>query len=240
MHRLLAFVALVVCLTLVIIASCTAVIFLIRDQKAHDQGQAHRRPYHRTSGRHSSSYSYTNGPASKSWRARLATFFGRRGVNANSQVRPDMKMKGSSDHGWVQASLDDDWEVDLVEERRKMAAHLEAREGSSLISPSVTSVPSMIHPPVSRSNSDSTSSVRFDLSPVRGMTSYDRHPSPHPTLPNIHSQLSSPSSSPAPSPIRVGSPEPITRGTTPDSSRQFIPPPSVRTFPGGSRFIEGL
>ena len=212
-------------------------IFLIRDQKAYEQEQAHRRPYHRTPGRHSSPYSYSNDPTSKSWRTRLATFFGRRDTNINSQTRPDVRMKGNGEHGWVQAGLEDDWGVNSVEDRRQRMAHLGVREVSSLILPSVTSVP----PPVSRSNSDSTSSVRFDLSPVRGMANYDRHPSPHPTLPNIHSQLSSPSSSAVPTPIRVGSPESITyRGSTPDIGRQFISPPSVRTFPGGTKFIEGL
>jgi hypothetical protein len=172
---------------------------------------------------------------------RFATLFGRRGPNDDSQTRPDtsrVTMKGSGGHGWVQAGSEDDWEVDLVADRRQRAAESGVREVSSLMLPSVISVPSMIQP--TRSNSDSTSSVRFDLGPTRGMANYDRHPSPHPTLPIIHSQLSSPSSSPAPSPLRVSSPEPAYGGATPDSSQQFISPPSVRTFPGGTKFIEAL
>ena len=235
------FIALVVCLALIIIVSCTAVFFLIRDQKAYDQQQAHR-PYHRTA-THPSSYLYNNNSAPKSWRTRFA-MFGHRDTNANNQTRPDtsrVKIKGSGVHGWLQAGLEDDWEGDLVEERRQNLARLGVREVSAQNPPSVISVPSIVGAlPVSRSNSDSTSSVRFDLSPVRGLANHDRHPSPHPTLPNIHSQISSPSSSPAPSPMRVRSPEPVPGRTALDSSRQLSSPPSVRTFPGGTKFIESL
>lgn len=238
------FIALVVCLVLVIIVSCIGVVFLIREQKIYDQEQAHRRSYQRSSGRHCSSYLYHNDSMMKSWRRRLATLFNRRDANDNSQARPDtsrVKMRGSREHGWVQAGMEDDWEADLVEERRQRVAQLGISEVSAQNPPSLISAVSIMRStPVSRSNSDSTSSVRFDLSPVRGLANHDRHPSPHQTLPNIHSQLPSSSPSPASSLVRVRPPEPVSGGSTPDSSRQLVSPQSVRTFPGGTKFIEAL
>lgn len=221
------------------------IYFLVRDQKAYDQEQGHRRPYPRTHGR-DSSYRYNSNSTFKSWPTRLAAFF-RRDGSQNSQARPDtkrVKLKGSGDHGWVRAGSEDDWEISPVEERRQIVAQTPGVWDASALIPSasVFSAPSIIRAtPVSRSNSDSNSSVRFDLGPSRGMASYDRLPSPHPTLPNIYSQLSSPSSSPVSTPRRVKSPEPVPRGASPDGSREFISLPSQRTpFPGGSKFIEAL
>jgi hypothetical protein len=236
------FIALVVCLALVIIVSCTAVFFLVRNQKAYDHEQGRRRPYHRTSGRNPSSYLYNDDRAPKTWHMRLATLFGRRGANESIRVRSDpsrVKTKGTQPHGWVQAGVEDDYEVDL--EERRLAAQSGVRQVYAQSPSSVISAPSIIRPVgVSRSNSDSNSSVHFDLGPVRGLGNYDRHPSPHPTLPNIHSQLSSPSSSPAPSPMRIRSPEPVAGDSTPDIRPQLSSSQSVRTFSGGSKFIESL
>ena len=214
--------------------SCTAIFFLVREERSGGRERERRGAYEHTSTKHpSSSYLYPNSSTFGLWRTRLATLF-RRGTKDDTRARSDTsqtKTKGGG-HGWVQAALEDDWDV---EETREAPA-------TSGIQQVSFRHPSMLQPiPVSRADSDSTSSVRFDLGAIRTPASRDRHPSPHPTLPKIHSPLSSSPSSSHP-PSRVRSPEPISAGTTPvdNDTRKLLPPPTPRVFQGGSKFIEAL
>ncbi|GLB35559.1 hypothetical protein LshimejAT787_0211240 [Lyophyllum shimeji] len=245
------FVALVVCLSLLIIICCIAIFFLLRDQRTSDEEQARRAKRNRyatRSGSHSPSYEL-EGTSHRTPLTRLAAVFGRSNDprRARPQNRSRGNMKGGSEHGWIQAgSTDDhDWNPDLGE---GLAGPSRVRESAS---PSPVSLQNRQVPspgPVSRSTSGSTttSSVRFDFHAVRGLSYPERRPSPHSTLPNIHSQLSSPSYSPASSSpvlLRTLSPEPIPSALTlDDDSRQYVTPSGVvmRTLPGGSKFIEAL
>lgn len=243
------FIALAVCLVLIIIVSCTAVYFLLRDQKTFDEEQTRRRNrYHSDTDASSHPRKRTRAPIS--WSRRMAALFGRRDTNDDTQARSNINQvkmrRGSGEHRWMRTGSRDDWESDSSEERRHTVSQLGVREAPSPSFSHVYSTRSIIQPtPVSRTTSDSTSSVRFDLHAVRGLGYPDRSLSPHPTLPNIHSQLSSPSYSPISSPVtvRTTSPESMPSGMTLDDDGPHPAPQSgafTRTFPGGSKFIEDL
>jgi len=244
------FIALVVCLSLVIILFCVAIFFLLRDQRTSDEERtrrAKRNRYPSRSGSHVSSYEL-EGNSDRRLLTRLTAVFGR--TDTYQGVRPQNlsrgNKKGGSAHGWVQAGSTDEhhWDPDLGE---AIAGPSGIQESASPSSVSLQHREAPSPSPVSRSTSDSsTSSVRFDFHAVHGLSYPERHPSPHSTLPNIHSQLSSPSYSPtssSPIPFRTLSPEPVPNGLTfDDDSRQYVTPSGVvmRTLAGGSKFIEAL
>lgn len=241
------FIALVVCLIIIIIVSSTAVYFLLRDQKAFDQEQARRRGRYQ-SDTDISTYPRKRTPESNSWSSRFAKLLGRRDTSGDTLARSEaghVKMKrGGGQHGWMRTGSGDDWEPGTNEQQRRVVGQLGVRETPSPNLSYVYPTRSIIQPsPISRATSDSTSSVRFDFNPVRGLGYPDGHLSPHPTLPNIHSQLSSPSCSPAPSPVpvRTTSPESIPSGMSLDEDRPHHAPGVITsTFSGGSKFIEDL
>ncbi|KAF8061729.1 hypothetical protein FPV67DRAFT_1673339 [Lyophyllum atratum] len=231
------FIAIIIFLSLVIIASCIGIFFLLRERTASDEEQARRGKRNR----------YANASRSTANRrplARLAAMFGR--ADPQERTRPQNisrgNTKGGGAHGWIQAGSTDDWEADMSVGVAGPSGVRDIGSSSPSLSLRTTRPPSP--PPVSRSTSDSTTSVRFDLHAVRGLQ-YPERLSSQSTLPNIHSQLSSPSYSPAPSfvPLRTLSPEPIREESSLDGdSRQYTTPSGVvmRTLPGGSKFIEAL
>ncbi|RDB19357.1 hypothetical protein Hypma_013673 [Hypsizygus marmoreus] len=243
------FIAVIVCLVLVIVVSCTAVFFLLRDQKAFDEEQARRRKrsrYHH-SGSETQIPSYEGTSTRQMWSARLLSFLRRGNTQNNTHSRgaSRIRMKRGGLHGWVQTGSGDGWDSDASVERRARAVPTVVEEVHTPSPPSVYTPPRFAPTPVSRSISDSASSVRFDLHAIRGLPYPDRHGSPQSTLPNIQSQLSISSYSPAPSPvpIRTLSPEPIPEAMTlEDDTRHYVTPSGavMRTFPGGTKFIEAL
>ncbi|KAF5386838.1 hypothetical protein D9615_002013 [Tricholomella constricta] len=240
-----AFIAVIVCLILVIIVSCVAIFFLLRDQKAFDEEQARRGKQNRYEGTSEvSSYKFRGTSARRPWSVRLAALFRRRDTQYKTRPRIIDRARlndGGGTHRWMQAGSTDHWESEI--DSRSMGV----QEASTLPSPpSLYPAPSDISSiPVSWTISDSTSSVRFDLQPTRSYLYLEAHPSPQSTLPSIHSQLSSPSYSrtSSPVPLRSLSLESIPRRISLDNdSRHYVTPSGIvmRTLPGGTKFIEEL
>ncbi|KAK0441389.1 hypothetical protein EV421DRAFT_1904847 [Armillaria borealis] len=229
------FIALVVGLSLIILISCIAIFLLLREGQSSDEERAARRRRYR---QQALEYTYgpTASPQSASWSSKVRSVFG---VNSGSG-------KGSK-RGWVQAGSGDEWETESLEEGRLQRPDISQRGSMQMTYSPPLDAP--FHPPLQPS--ESASSVRFDIQSVpvlpylRSLSS----PSPHPSLPNIHSRISSPTPSDPLSPVhdRVVSPEPIVPAHV-DSpvehhegrklSEQSAT--SVRTFNGGTKFLEAL
>ncbi|SJL04942.1 uncharacterized protein ARMOST_08313 [Armillaria ostoyae] len=229
------FIALVVGLSLIILISCIAIFLLLREGQSSDEERAARRRRYRQQ-----ALQYTYGPTASpqpaSWSSKVRSVFG---VNSSSG-------KGSK-RGWVQAGSGDEWETESIEEGRLQHPDISQRGSMQMTYSPPLDAP--FHPPLQPS--ESASSVRFDIQSVpvlpylRSLSS----PSPHPSLPNIHSRISSPTPSDPLSPVhdRVVSPEPIAPAHV-DSpiehhegrklSEQSAT--SVRTFNGGTKFLEAL
>ncbi|KAK0210154.1 hypothetical protein DFS33DRAFT_261936 [Desarmillaria ectypa] len=226
------FIALVVSLSLIILISCIAIFFLLREGEPSDEERAARRRRYRQQ-----ALEYTYGPTSSpqsSWSSKVKSIFG---GNSGSS-------KGSK-RGWVQAGSGDEWESESIEEGR----HPDVSQRGSMQMTYSPPLDAPFHPPLQPS--ESASSVRFDTqgAPVLPYLSSMSSPSLHPSLPNIHSRISSPTPSDPLSPghDRVVSPEPIAPAHVDNavehhegrkSSGQSGT--SVRTFNGGTKFLEAL
>ncbi|KAJ6598654.1 hypothetical protein B0H10DRAFT_1959307 [Mycena sp. CBHHK59/15] len=133
---------------------------------------------------------------------------------------------GRGGHGWIQAS-GDAWEADEVERSREMSG-LGAARGQPLDAP--------FHPPTDPyAASNSSETIRYDSD-----TQYNSMPS---SQTNFATVPTSRSSSPI---VRTSSPESAVQGEkdspTHTQNRQFSmeSQTSIRTFEGGTKFIEGL
>jgi len=240
------FLAVIICLSLIVIVSCIGIFFLLRDQRANDEAQTRRSKrsrYASAPGSHIPAYDLERTYPHRPLSTRLAVMFGRPDTQKNTGLNINRgNTDGGATHGWVRAGSSDEWEADRAE---GVATLLSVREVVSPSPLSARSTPPPSPTPVSRTTSESTSSVRYDLHAVRGLSYPERHISTHSTLPNIHSQLSSPSHSPAssPVPLRTLSPESVPEGLPLDSDiRQYLTPSGVvmRTMRGGTKFIEAL
>lgn len=151
----------------------------------------------------------------------------------------------------MQTGSGDDWDIDARSQTGTPAQYRPpARQISGNgLAPTYIAAPTPNRPvPASYPSADSTTSVRFDLNAVRGLSYYDRYaPSPQSTLPSIHMQLSSPASSNTTplTPVRTISPEPISSSAnvSEDSEGRHFSTHSghsMRTFEGGTKFIEAL
>ncbi|KAG6909588.1 hypothetical protein DXG01_016627 [Tephrocybe rancida] len=180
----------------------------------------------------------TDSGARPTWRSRLRNLFGR-GEEIDTKENSQAQMRGGMD-GWMQAGTSDDWtsEADLG-----ASGPSNVREVTSTTPPSPRGTRFATPPSViSRSTSDSASSVRFDTHGIRGLVYPETRSS---QLPNIHSQLSSPSTSPQSSHLHLRplSPEPLPNGLRFDNdSREYVGSSGVvmRTLTGGTKFVEGL
>ncbi|KAK0455186.1 uncharacterized protein EV420DRAFT_587356 [Desarmillaria tabescens] len=229
------FIALVVGLSLIILISCIAIFFLLREGEPSDEERAARRRRYRQQ-----ALEYTYGPTASpqsSWSSKVKSVFG--GTTSSS--------KGSK-RGWVQAGSGDEWESEsIIDEAEGRHPDLSQRGSMQITYSPPLDAP--FHPPLQPS--ESASSVRFDTQgvPVLPYLRSLSSPSPHPSLPNIHSRISSPTPSDPLSPVhdRVVSPEPIAPAHIDSpvehhegrkSSGQSAT--SVRTFNGGTKFLEAL
>lgn len=219
------FIALVVGLSLIILISCIS-IFIILQREGHaldEEREIRRRRYQQQA------LEYTYGPtptpsAQSSWSSKIKSVFGGKSGSDNGLKR-----------GWMQAGSGDDWESEPIEEgRHSLHGSMQMTYSPPPDAP--------FHPPLQPSQS--TSSVRFDIPGVpdlpylRSLSSHSLHPS----LPNIHSRISSPTPSDTLSPGDDGvavSPEPIVRPVEHHERRQSSGT-SMRTFNGGTKFLEAL
>ncbi|ESK85200.1 hypothetical protein Moror_11024 [Moniliophthora roreri MCA 2997] len=206
------FIALIVCLVMIIVISCTAIFFLLRDHEPSDAERAARRTRRYAHQSVPSSSSYTYDPSStpaKGWLSSLRSLFGKRSSGSTTSNRNRKGARGPG-AGWVQAGSGDEWDLDSDDE-----ANYRSR-GMVGISQTPLSL-SMSHAPTSytqtatvdndrdppfkpprMTTADSISSVRFDDSPVTRFPAFD--PSTLPTssmsIPvNLASPVMSPTSS---------------------------------------------
>ncbi|TFK61492.1 hypothetical protein BDN72DRAFT_849605 [Pluteus cervinus] len=251
------FVAVVVCLVAVIIIACSAAVYLYREERQQDEESARRRSsrYEQTRSMISTSeYPSTSQTPKPSWLARLS---GNPGSNQNARsVPPRVKHGRGGEAGWVQASSGDNWDAQLSSERlsspqkpgspvplfQKLEIPAPARASRTIESPSPTK-----SSPTSQPTGDSISSVRFDL---RGLNYRDSFaPSPQPTLQTLRAPSPISSGTASPLPLRSTSPEPMLLsssmtppGQSSEAPSYFTPQAAltVRTFSGGTKFIEAL
>lgn len=243
---------------MVILVSCTAVFYILRNHPPSDNERANRRQrnrYQHQSVPTLSSFNYNNSSTpSQSLSGSLGRMFGIKGRSDDSNRNDGTKVKmGKGGQGWVQAGSGDEWDDDSGDERRRTEGLPQLREVSGQV-PQVGLSPAFDKPFSttifsSYPTSESNSSDRVDLHALPGLSYKDgQSPSPQSTLPNIHTQISSASSSgaPSPAPIRTASPEPIPGSSTDNladkDGRKFSTQSvvSVRTFQGGTKFIESL
>ncbi|KAF9009559.1 hypothetical protein BDQ17DRAFT_1348344 [Cyathus striatus] len=253
------FIIVVVVLVIIIVTAGSAAIYLWRDNAStNDIRRSKHARYHKkhASGTPLIVYGADAGD-SPSWFARLGKLPGLRKLNrftANSDK--GIPLDRADTGGWTHARSGSDFSYsgDRVPQFFSEGARPEApkRTHSPSTQPrsilSGSSIPSPRHSIVS---SDSSLNVRFELQGIRGLSYPDRFsPSPQPTLPSIHRQLSSHSSSnssPQFSPpigLRTTSPElaPESQRHASSQGRQNSSQSghSVMTFEGGTKFIEGL
>jgi len=221
------FIALVVFLILIILASCTAIFFLLRDHSQHDEERARRRP---------SRYQPASNPSSadQSWSTKLGTMFG-------FGSKPKDRAK-TGRGGWIRASSDE-WEYDSDEDR-----HLAGGELAEMSKPTSYSPPRdrPFRPPIDQySPPESSTAVHFDPYGGPGRHySKGRSPSSHSHMPSIHSRLSEDDSSSTFHIPRTASPDASGAAQEPSggAGRQFSTQSgsSMRTQDGGTKFIERI
>lgn len=222
------FIAVVVCLSLIIIASCIAIFFLLRDHSQSDAERARRRQLRRYQ---QASPEVLHG---QSWSTKLGTVLGFGG-----KPKENVRTGRGGRPGWIQAS-GDDWEYDSDEERHPAGELTEISKSTAYFPPH----DSPFRPPVDH---QVPSPGHFDLYGGPGhQYSQARSASSHSHVPSIHSRLSQEDSAPT-SPIRrTASPEHISEveddSPSNGAGRQFSTQSgsSMWTQGGGTKFIEGV
>ncbi|KAJ7785398.1 hypothetical protein B0H14DRAFT_3506954 [Mycena olivaceomarginata] len=192
------FIGLVVGLIVIILGSCVAIYFLLRDHAPSDRDREIRREERRSS----------VSPSRKPWSEKLGGFFGCGPASANANVKRNSK----SGHGWIQAS-GDAWEADEAERRGR---------GEEMVAVDAPFSPPMVDPYAPEHNSysyESTDSVSYDMGGERYT----------PIIPAFHIPRSASPDSSAPSTVKEQ-----------QSRDRHFSVDSVKTFEGGTKFIEGL
>ncbi|KAF8968263.1 hypothetical protein BDZ97DRAFT_1755318 [Flammula alnicola] len=262
-----AFIAIVVILVVVIAIACTAVVILLREDMAEDGEALTRRArgrYH-LSGFHGPSVFNST----RDWFTRVLGISGSHQRVENDRADKSRIIKGHPRQGWLQAGNGSDWDSDSIDDRptgkqKNATASTMVRmmdREPSMGTPRSSNAGSFPHlSRVYSPGSDTASSVRFDLNSARGIPYAEPSSlSRQGIIPSIQSHLySSPStqSSPSPSPaprqpasrMALTSAESLGGFSSNDSadnigiSNPFAAPsqPSIRTFKGGSKFIEAL
>jgi len=257
-----AFIALVVVLVIIILVSCSAVIYILREDLASDAEALTRG----NRGRYQISGSHENARSSRNWLLRTLRVPGSRQRTPKLRSDKSRNIVGRPGQGWVQTGNGTDSDFDSSDDlpsgnRNPTITSTKMRmvdyDSSSVATPRSSNVGSIPH--VSRvysSTSDAASSVPLDPHGLRSFSYADQSSlSAHGIIPSIQSQLYSPPSSISLSPIALGSsrtalasPESMERSLSNDSidygGGPFSTPsgshPSVRTFEGGTKFIEAL
>ena len=249
-----AFIALVVILVLIIIIACSATVYLLRedmtgqDQEALTREVPSRGQYQLSGSQAGSVYQ----KSSKNWLTNLLRAPVPR--RPNSQVRSDKSRSGRG-QGWLQAGNGADWDSPSPNQKLGASMRLTEQDLSSSPSPRSSNVGSLPRSHFYSSMSEASSSVRFDPNAIRGLSYGDasNHVS-RSIIPSIRSHMYSPPSSPPLSASPHGtsraaiasSPEPMERSLSADSldiegvSTTTSTRPPLRTFEGGTKFIEGL
>jgi hypothetical protein len=260
----LAFIALVAILVIVIVVSCSAVVYIMRED-ALDDAEAQNHP---ARGR----YQLSVPPSDPTYRGTAQTYFARilgnisgsrksgKGIRTDKSRIP-RKHRGQ---GWMQAGNGADGDSDSADEHQATRKQ-KSKNSNSPTSMTVSDLDSVSLTTLSYSNrfppttsqlsspsSDAVSSVRFDPHGIRGLSYADQLPSltHQATMPSIQSQLYSPRSSQSfvssPSQMTTTLPESLEGNTSPTSTDNdgdpfpADPRPPLRTFESGSKFIEGL
>jgi len=231
------FIALVVCLVAIIILASAAVFYLVREEVNEDEEGGRRRSQyqHQRSLQPISEYTSPSDTSRPSWITRLGGKF--KGTNLKDSARSfptGTKGGGGSKKGWIQTGSGDYWDPPSPSSRNCPPSD-EEFEGSDHISP-MHECPSPAKSSRKSSRTSHNSSVRFDL---RGMTSNRENFGPSPQSSPISSGTFSPL------PVHTSSPEPILPPSPPGQgeSHSYISPQSaiiIRTFGGGTKFIENL
>ncbi|KAH9483645.1 hypothetical protein JR316_0003115 [Psilocybe cubensis] len=249
---------LVVVLVLIILVACSAIAYILRADMAEDEEaltQSSRGRYRIS--REGQSYP----KRSRNWLSDILHL--PRSRQRSPKMRSDKPriVVGHAGQGWIPAGSGNDFDFDssdnLPSQKRNQSTPTKTRladqDTSSLATPRSSIAGSQQH--VSRmysSTSDATSSVRFDPHSLRGLSYADTSLSAQGIIPSIQSQLYSPPSSPSLSPIpHDPSQTPLTTLESLKHSRSLdsldgpsqllaSTRPSVRTFEGGTKFIEAL
>lgn len=252
------FIILIVALCLIILASLVAIFLLLREERTPDEElvKRHQRPRKAT---------YVTpledaGSQPKSW---LHRTYQRLPFTRTASTDRTLPFKSHQNQNEIRreslATSRDALHIQSIDDlqlKAPQARHINLNtqtERSNALTPSVSNGPSIRR----LSTPTSTCSVRFDTSGVRDTFPFERDrfaPSPSATLPNIHTQLSSPTSSipsspsTAPRRSRIISQEippltlsPVTRREQDIAQYSMLsssPSPAPTTFGGGTKFIE--
>jgi len=239
-----AFIALIVILCVIILCACTAVVYLLYyHESATSNGHNTNRRYQHQSVPSSSSaaaFAYsqsTTKPPSKT--NKLASMFQKR--TKGDRTGP----------GWVQQGSGDEWDYGSDEEGTPGFTMIGGARVAGL-SPNTPPLDTPFHPPqISPSNSNSYSSIQFDPH-APGLASYANpsQASPIPSRrPTIETQMESSSARGVGTPLRTTTPDPIPghahidlegTGDRNGNGKRDSGTSSVRTFTGGTKFLEGL
>jgi len=218
------FIGLVVGLGVIIAGSCIAIYILLRDHSPSDRERESRRQNSTTRyPSESSAAPFTNTPP---WVAKVGGIFGFHGVSSSDGK---LKMGRGGGHGWIQAS-GDAWEADELERHQRDTSSLRAM--SALASTGRFDEP--FRPPTDPYFASYASETTLPDSETR----YD------PIMPSSHSNPVI--GNPSPIIPRTSSPEsvahPEKESPTENPNRHFSieSTTSVRTFQGGTKFLEGL
>ncbi|PFH53552.1 hypothetical protein AMATHDRAFT_83852 [Amanita thiersii Skay4041] len=258
------FIVLIVCLVLIILISASAIFYLVRDERSSNVKRFATRRQRRYQQRHmgASPYEYnTSEQHPRSWAKRLASFLHIKNANTNKpKTAPQSKPLRNSENTWSHTGSVESWaypatgglrmpEPDLRQYQYSLTGRISPTRTANLYT-AFSPIPDHNDPPPS-------SSDRLDMaeahSPQFGRFLVERHsPSPHPTRLSVQIQAPiSISSTPTPSPntpTRLITPDPDPFHGSPrlhsmDSPVPDSPAPtgvSVRTFEGGSKFLEAL
>jgi len=245
---------------LIIIASCTAVFLLLREERTQDQESQH----YRSRSRPDSSYSKA---ASGKWYSRILDLSGSGSRSKHTRSDKSQTKDARRGQGWLQPVKSAGWDSDSDEEQPTPKVQLnnhssatvrmkEYEHSTNTMRPSTGgSSPAPVSRAFSASSDISFSTMHLESQPIRNLGYTDVYaPTPQRSIPSIQSQVNSPSTSPSPpgvlrQPNRMLSTSPISVQNVPSTDpsiegavRQFSTHSglSVRTFESGSKFIEAL
>lgn len=258
-NHLSGFIVLIVVLCLIILVSLTAIYILLRRDNTSDEELQKRNQRPRTA-------TYVNpleddaGSPPSSWLRRTYQRLPFIRTASNDHV-PQIKFPQKQSRGESIDASRNAWHVEPLDDHYLKAPHPRQANRLSHVDRLNTSIPN--DPSAQRlSTSTSTYSVRFDLNGVRDILPFERDrfaPSPMATPPNIHTRVSSPTSSSGSSlvtmppkrsrlasqdeaspssslPSAVRHEQDITQSSSPETSSS----PSFARFEGGTRFLEAF
>lgn len=254
------FIALIVCLSVLILGLFIAIFILLRDYEPTDEERAIRRQLsqrHREQRQSDLSFAYAPSSANPlTLTQKIGGMFGMDTVADQNNGGQQTKKGNKGGHGWIQASGEegDDWDADMDGETEVQTRYLQFQknvgDGIKLTDRSITrdgSADSSFRPPqLPYAESDSSSQDLYNPYssfskpiPLRtAVTRLQTEDSLSPSSPSFVSGSSAPRA-------LSGSPEPYATGSVddlrPNPERQFSGGTiSTRTSHTGTKFIESL